>query len=109
MRQTSGAIVCPRCGKLIGVNESRCPFCNAWRPGLFGWAPGLHRFVGQRVDLVSLIISSCSVLYVVSLLLQPEAILQPRGILSMLAPGPRALWQLGMTGGIAWASGWWWT
>ena len=33
MRQTQGSIVCPSCGKLIGVGEPECPFCGAWLPG----------------------------------------------------------------------------
>jgi rhomboid protease GluP len=30
-------------------------------------------------------------------------------MLSILSPGGRALYQLGMTGGLAWQLGWWWT
>ena len=109
MRQTQGSLVCSRCGKLIGINEPTCPFCGAWRPGLYGWAPVIQRVVGRHLDLISLIVTTCIALYVVALLLQPEAITQPRGMLSLLSPGTRALYQLGMTGGIAWQLGWWWT
>jgi len=109
MRQTQGSLVCPQCGKLIGINEPTCPFCGAWRPGLYGWAPVIQRIVGRHLDLISLIVTTCIALYVVALLLQPEAITQPRGMLSLLSPGTRALYQLGMTGGIAWQLGWWWT
>ena len=109
MRQVAGSLVCPSCGKLVGVNEPRCPYCDAWRPGLFGLAPSLQRLVGNRVDLVSLILMACISLYAAALLLQPEALLSGRGLLSFLAPGNRALYQLGMTGGAAWSLGWWWT
>ena len=109
MRQVAGSLVCPSCGKLVGVNEPRCPYCDAWRPGLFGLAPSLQRLVGNRVDLVSLILMACISLYAAALLLQPEALFSGRGILSFLAPGNRALYQLGMTGGAAWSLGWWWT
>ena len=109
MRQTQGSIVCPHCNKLIGINEPTCPFCGAWRPGLFGWTPVLRRVVGQHLDLISLISITCVVLYTVALLLQPEAITDLRGVLSLLSPGTRALYQLGMTGGVAWRLGWWWT
>ena len=101
--------MCPQCGKLVGINEPTCPFCDAWRPGLYGWAPVVQRFVGRRLDLVALIVTTCVALYGVALLLQPEAIMNPRGLLSLLSPGTRALYQLGMTGGIAWQLGWWWT
>jgi len=103
------AIVCPQCGKLIGVDEPKCPFCGVWRPGLYGWTPKLQQLFGRRLDLIPLTIAACIVLYVVALLLQPEAITNPSGILSLLSPGSRALYQLGMTGGIAWQLGWWWT
>ena len=109
MRQVAGSLVCPSCGKLVGVNEPRCPYCDAWRPGLFGLAPSLQRLVGNRVDLVSLILMACFSLYDAALLLQPEALFSGRGILSFLSPGNRALYQLGMTGGAAWSLGWWWT
>src|SRR5207247_243439 len=47
--------------------------------------------------------------FIASLVLQPEAILQMNGLFSILSPGQRALYQLGMTGGVAWREGWWWT
>jgi rhomboid protease GluP len=109
MRKTSGSMICPECGKLIGVGETKCPFCGAWRPGLYGWTPALQRLFGLKLDLVSLIVTCCITLYVTSLVLQPEALLEVGGLFSFLSPGQRALYQLGMTGGIAWQQGWWWT
>ena len=108
-RQTSGSLVCSRCGKLVGINESTCPYCGAWRPGLFGFAPLLQRLVGRQLDLVQLILMACITLYAVSLVLQPEAVFSSGGLLGLLSPGQRALYQLGMTGGLAWQLGWWWT
>lgn len=109
MRQVQGSVVCPQCGRLVGVNEEKCPFCGAWRPGLFGWATVLRRSLGGRLDLFTVIVGTCATLYALALLLQPEAILQPAGLMSLLSPGTRALYQLGMTGGVAWQLGWWWT
>ncbi|HEY2953693.1 MAG TPA: rhomboid family intramembrane serine protease [Candidatus Eisenbacteria bacterium] len=109
MRQTQGSMICPSCGKLIGVGEERCPFCGAWRPGLYGFAPAIQRLFGQKLDLVAIIVASCIALYVVALVLQPEAIFDFGSLFSFLSPGPRALYQLGMTGGVAWRAGWWWT
>src|SRR5262249_11330669 len=109
MRQVQGSMICPSCGKLIGVGEERCPFCGAWRPGLYGYAPALQRLFGRRLDLIAIIVTTCVALYLVALALQPEAIFRLRGPFSLLAPGMRALYQLGMTGGVAWHEGWWWT
>jgi membrane associated rhomboid family serine protease len=102
-------MICPQCARLIGIGEERCPFCGAWRPGMFGYAPALQRLFGNRLDLVPLIVTGCVILYIVALALQPEAILQVHGLFSLLSPGSRALYQLGMTGGVAWREGWWWT
>lgn len=101
--------MCPQCGKLVGISEPNCPYCGTWQPGLFGFAPVLQRLVGSRIDLVSLIVMACITLYGVALLLQPDAWLSGGGMFSFLSPGGRALYQLGMTGGVAWNSGWWWT
>ena len=109
MRQTQGSMICPRCGKLISVSEQKCPFCGAWNPSLYGYGPGLQKWIGRRLDLVSVIVGACIILYVTALVLQPEAILHPAGFLDILAPGSRALYQLGMTGGLAWDQRWWWT
>lgn len=109
VRQSEGSIVCAACSRLVGINEERCPYCGAWRPGLFGWAPFLRSLIGSRLDPVVLVIGACLTLYALALLLQPEAIFQAAGFFSILSPGGRALYQLGMTGGIAWELGWWWT
>ena len=102
-------MICPRCGKLISVSEEKCPFCGAWNPSLYGLGPGIQRFVGRKLDLVAVIVGACVALYVTSLALQPEAIFQMRGLFDILSPGSRALYQLGMTGGVAWHERWWWT
>ena len=111
----SGSMICPHCGKLIGVGEDRCPFCGAWRPGLYGVTPWVQRLFGRRLDLDRLIVVACVALFVLALALQPAAIFQTRGgglfgsLFNFLSPGTRALYQLGMTGGLAWQQGWWWT
>jgi rhomboid protease GluP len=109
MRQTQGSMICPSCGKLISVSEEKCPFCGAWNPSLYGFGPGLQKWIGRRLDLIGVIVTACVVLYIVALALQPEAILQMHGFFGILSPGGRALYQLGMTGGVAWEERWWWT
>jgi rhomboid protease GluP len=106
---THGSMICPECGKLIGVSEEKCPFCGAWRPGMFGMTPKIQQLFGRHLDLIRAITVACIVLYVIALALQPEAIFQRFGLFSLLSPGSRALYQLGMTGGLAWREGWWWT
>ncbi len=103
-------MICPQCGKLIGVGEEKCPFCGAWQPGMFGAAPALQRWFGGRLDLVPLIVTACIVLYVLALALDLPAVFAGGfSLFNFLGPGSRALYQLGMTGGVAWQQGWWWT
>lgn len=102
-------MICPQCGKLISVSEERCPFCGAWRPGLYGYTPLVQRLF-RGFDFVTVTTAACVILYVISLLLEPSAIFQSGGSFwNILAPGSRALFQLGMTGGPAWKLGFWWT
>ena len=111
MRQVQGSVVCSQCGRLVGVNEEKCPFCGAWRPGLFGWATVLRRALGGRLDLFAIVVGACGTLYALALLMSVaggESIVGG-GLFSILSPGTIALYQLGMTGGFAWAQGWWLT
>ena len=111
MRQVQGSVVCSQCGRLVGVNEEKCPFCDAWRPGLFGWATVLRRALGGRLDLFTLVGGACATLYALALLMSVAGgeDIVGRGLFSILSPGSIALYQLGMTGGFAWAQGWWLT
>lgn len=108
-RRTTGSVVCPSCGRLVGVSEPKCPHCGAWQPGLFGYGPALQRAFGGQFDLTGGITVACGILYVLSLALDPAAIFRMRGIFDILSPSGRSLFQLGMTGGLAWAAGQWWT
>lgn len=105
----TGALLCPSCRKLISADERKCPYCGALHPGMFGLAPALQRLFGARMDLVPALIGACAVLYALSLLLDLGAVASVRGPFSFLAPSSAALFQLGMTGGIAHAAGRWWT
>ena len=111
MRQVQGSVVCPQCSRLVGVREEKCPFCGAWRPGLFGWATVLRRSLGGRLDLFTLVVGACGTLYAVALLMSVAAgeNILGGGLFSILSPGSVALLQLGMTGGFAVDLGWWWT
>jgi rhomboid protease GluP len=108
MRQTQGSMICPHCEKLISVSEERCPFCGAWRPGLYGYTPLIQRLFG-RLDFVRVITAGCITLYVLSLVLDPSSILGGGGMFNFLSPSGRSLLQLGMTSGPAMRAGFWWT
>lgn len=104
-------MICPQCGKLIGVGEERCPFCGAWQPGMFGAAPVLQRWFG-RFDLIPMLMTACVVLYVLSLALDLRTALSFSGgnFLGFLGPAGVALLQLGATNReLLLRYGWWWS
>jgi rhomboid protease GluP len=94
---------------LISVDEPRCPFCGARRPGLWGWGPTLQRWFGSGLDLVPIVVGACILLYALGIALDPQGALQSRGILNLLSPSMVALYRLGMTGGLSSYTGHWWT
>ena len=107
-RQTSGSVVCPACGRLVGVNEPRCPHCGRVSPSLWGWGH-LLRGLGEDFGFVKLTIGACAVLYVLSLLVDPSAI-GARGLLGLLSPGTESLLRFGASGAIpVFGLDRWWT
>jgi len=102
------AILCPRCRKLINSNVPECPFCGQRRPGMWGFTSSLRR-LRARVDFPRLIVIFCAGLYILSLLIDPRAILQPTGMMGLLAPSGRASLMFGMTGKVLLDAGHWWT
>lgn len=67
-RRTSGSVVCPSCGSLVGVNDERCYSCGRANPGMWGFAPLLRQF-GNDLGLVPLVTAVCAVMFLLSVLL----------------------------------------
>jgi rhomboid protease GluP len=107
-RKTSGAILCPSCGRLTNADAPVCLVCGRRNPGMWGFAGPLRKILGPR-DYTHIITIACVVLYIASLLIDPAGALRPRGFLDLLAPSGAALRALGGTGGFAWYRGEWWT
>ncbi|MFQ5707728.1 MAG: rhomboid family intramembrane serine protease [bacterium] len=104
-----GSILCPNCGKLISANASECVHCGMKNPNLWGMSGYLRKILGGQMSFIPVISAVCVVLYVISLLLDPSALLQTHGFLSFLSPSGRSLDRLGMTGYVAMYRGHWWT
>jgi rhomboid protease GluP len=107
-RKTSGAILCPFCGRLTNADAPTCLVCGRRNPGMWGFA-GPLRALFRRRSFVDVISVACVVLYVASLIVDPRAALQPRGILNVFSPSLTALRTLGATGAVPWHDGQWWT
>ena len=104
------SMVCPNCRSLISTEETRCPYCGAYRPNLWGLGPVLNRFFGSQVDVLTLIPTACIALYVLSLLLDLRAALNVGGgLFSLLSPGQAPLLALGMTVSLPGYQAPWWT
>ena len=109
MANRSNAMLCPSCRKLISIDEPRCPYCGALRPGMWGLGPRLQRLFGGRLELVPVIAAACIGLYVLSLLLDIRG-LRSAGVLTFLSPSMESMWLLGMTGNVRVVElGHWWT
>src|SRR5262245_21849465 len=95
-RRTSGSVVCPSCGSLVGVLDDKCYSCGRSNPGLWGFAP-LLRQLGTDLGFVPFAIGASSIIYVLTLLMSGRQLESAAGGLSFLAPSSRALLLFGMT------------
>jgi rhomboid protease GluP len=108
-RKTTGSIVCPSCGSLVGVRDDRCYMCGRANPSLWGFAPVLRQ-LGADLGFVPLVIGVSSVLYVLSLVRSGPEAFQSYSPFSFLGPSQDVLILFGASG--AWpifGLGAWWT
>lgn len=106
-RQTSGSVVCPTCGRLVGVQEQTCPHCGRPSPGLWGYARFLQN-LGQDFGFVPFVIGVCVALYLLMLIADPSGIRS--GGLSFLMPSHAAIERFGASGaGPVFFQHRWWT
>jgi rhomboid protease GluP len=107
-RRTTGSVVCPSCGSLVGVRDDKCYSCGRANPGLWGFGPALRQ-LGADFGFVPLVIGGSSTLYLLALVLSgPNVNLM--GGFSLLAPSRDALLLLGASGATpVFRVGAWWT
>lgn len=108
-RKTTGSVVCPSCGSLVGVLDDKCYTCGRANPGLWGFAPILRQF-GADFGFVPIVVGGSTILYVLTLLASGGDLQIVSGGLSFLAPSSRALLLFGMSGAFpVFVQGAWWT
>jgi rhomboid protease GluP len=106
-RRTTGSVVCPSCGSLVGVRDDKCYMCGRSNPGLWGYGPALRQ-LGADFGFAPVVIGGCTVMYALTLLISGNAIF--RGGLSILSPSSTALDLFGMSGAVpVFGLGRWWT
>jgi rhomboid protease GluP len=108
-RQREGSVVCPSCGRLVGVRDARCFSCGARNPSLFGFGPAL-RALGAERGFVGPILGTAVALFVAALFLSGGEGLFRGGLFGFLAPTWPALFLLGGSGAEpVFSYGRWWT
>jgi membrane associated rhomboid family serine protease len=107
-RKTSGAILCPSCGRLTNADAPTCLVCGRRNPGMWGFA-GPLRALFRRLSFVDVVTVACIALYVLSLIIDPRAPLGATGLMNLLPASNAALRDLGATGAGPWHAGQWWT
>ena len=107
-RKTSGAILCPSCGRLTNADAPVCLVCGRRNPGMWGFGGPLGALL-RRWNFTNAVTAACVALYVASLLVDPGAVLRPRGLFGIFSPSGAALAMLGASGAVPWALGYWWT
>jgi rhomboid protease GluP len=106
-RKTTGSVVCPNCGSLVGVRDEKCYTCGRVNPGLWGFAPAL-RDLGADFGFVPLVIGASVVMYLASLLLSGGNV--GMSGLAILSPSSLAICSLGASGARPmFLLGEWWT
>src|SRR5438046_1386961 len=56
-RRTTGSVVCPSCGSLVGVRDDKCYMCGRANPGLWGFGPAFRQ-LGADFGFVPLVIGA---------------------------------------------------
>jgi len=107
-RKTSGSVVCPSCGSLVGVRDETCYTCGRRNPGMWGFGPVLRQF-GRDFGFVPVVIGASTILYVLTLAASGGDIMGG-GLFSILSPSAPALVWFGASGAYpVFGLGKWWT
>lgn len=108
-RKTTGSVVCPSCGSLVGVRDDTCYNCGRSNPGLWGYGPMLRR-LSADFGFVPVVVGASSILYALTLLMSGRGLQLAGGAFSFLSPSNTALFLFGMSGAVpVFGIGWWWT
>jgi rhomboid protease GluP len=110
-RRTTGSVVCPSCGSLVGVRDDKCYSCGRSNPGLWGFGPVLRR-VGTEFGFAQLVVGACITLWAATLLVSIAGGggIGSGGLLSALSPSTAVLLVFGASGAYpVFVAGRWWT
>lgn len=107
-RRTTGSVVCPSCGSLVGVRDDKCYTCGRSNPGMWGFGPMLRQ-IGADFGFAQIVVGTCVTLWVITLLMSGAAI-RVGNVMSALSPSTEVLFLFGASGAIpVFSFGRWWT
>jgi rhomboid protease GluP len=109
--QRTGSILCPSCGRLVGVNDEVCLNCGRRNPGMWGFTSVLAKLGRQDLGFEKAVIGGSVLLYLLMLAVTPNFGLGAgMGPTSILAPSQEAMLRFGASGAIpVLGYGRWWT
>lgn len=108
-RRRTGSILCPSCGRLVGVASEQCPNCGRRNPGMWGLTAILGN-VGRTVPFDQVVIGGTVFLYLCMLVVDPEGVGRGFSLFNLLPPSLESSLRFGATGAVPfWQADRWWT
>lgn len=108
-RQRTGSVVCPSCGRLVGVSDRECLNCGRKNPGMWGLT-GALRGLGRDLGFVQLVIGGSILLYAAMLAWDVQGIGGGGNLLALLSPSQKSLLAFGASGSVpVFGFGHWWS
>ncbi len=94
------SILCPNCRKLVGSDETKCPYCGTPRPGSWIRNNPITQIMNDSDALIKAIIYVNAGMFIISILLSPGGLNFTGNPLTLLSPGSQGLLLFGATGTI---------
>ena len=107
-QRRTGSILCPSCGKLVGVSDEVCLNCGRKNPGMWGLS-SLFAGIGKGQGLVQVVIGGTMFLYLAMLAVDPGNI-GMGSLWALGAPSQESIVRFGASGAApVFGLGRWWT
>jgi rhomboid protease GluP len=111
-RKRTGSILCPSCGKLVGVADEQCFYCGRKNPGMWGLTSILGS-LGRQLPFENIVTGGCGFLFLAMIAVvaieNPEKLKILQGF-QILPPPGEALLRFGASGALpVYQFGRWWT
>jgi rhomboid protease GluP len=107
-RKRTGSVLCPSCGKLVGISDERCLNCGRRNPGMWGFTSALSR-LGRDLGFVQAVYGGCVLIYLLMLAVDPQGI-RFDNLFSFLGPSQTSELRFGASGALpVYVMGRWWT